>query len=107
VGVSTLNTSLKVVVGSVKPGSQGLLFQCTDGENPIACSITSETVDVLTQFHGLDVSKDESFDVLLREIERIANKKYNAGRIEQSGDLAIRIADLLRYGFQDIEESAA
>jgi hypothetical protein len=36
----------------------------------------------------------------LPELDRLASLKYAAGRLEENGELVIRTADLLRYGFQ-------
>jgi hypothetical protein len=43
--------------------------------------------------------------VLLPEIERLVNAKFDAGRIEKDG-LVIRPVDLLRYGFQRRRKAA-
>jgi hypothetical protein len=37
--------------------------------------------------------------VLLLEIVRLANAKYDARRLEEDGSLVIRSTDLLRFGF--------
>lgn len=77
-----------------------LLFQCNIGEKSIACSITAEALDDILQFHRLDVSTDEAFDTLLKEIERTANGKFGDGRVERNRELAIKSLDVLRYGVQ-------
>jgi hypothetical protein len=69
--------------------------------------ITQDALDDLTQFHRLDISKDEPLNALVMQIERIANAKFNAGRVEVNGEIVIRPLDLLRYGFNAINDSAA
>ena len=98
---------LKVISGTVNVGSQRLSFQCGDGDNSVVCCIMRDALDDLIQFHRFDISRDEPFDALLTQIERIANAKFNAGRVEPNGELVIKPVDLLRYGFRDINDSAA
>jgi hypothetical protein len=38
------------------------------------------------------------------EIERLTSAKYEAGRLEDNGELLIGTADLLRFGFQGAEQ---
>jgi hypothetical protein len=61
----------------------------------------------LIRFHRLDVSQGEAVDAPVKEIERLANEKFNDGRVEQNGELAIKARDVLRYGFQNSDDSAA
>ena len=63
---------LNVVPGTIVVAPDRLLFQCNIGEKSIACIITAEALDDILHFHRLDVSKDEAFDTLLKEIERTA-----------------------------------
>ena len=89
---------LKMMPGSVKAGSQSLAFRCKDGEQEIACSILAHALDDLIRFHGIDVQNDQEMDQLLSQIERVANDKINARRIEPNGEIVIRSIDILRYG---------
>jgi Protein of unknown function (DUF1488) len=98
---------LRVIPETIEAASQRLSFQCDGGEKAITCSVTAEALDDLVHFHRLDVSKDETFNTLLNEIERIANEKFSAGRVEQNGELVIKTIDVLRYGFQNTGDSAA
>src|SRR5437660_1724895 len=88
---------LNDVSGTILAAQDRLLFQCNIGERSIGCSITAEALDDILHFHRLDVSKDEAFDTLLKEIERTANGKFGDGRVERDGQLAIRSIDVLRY----------
>jgi hypothetical protein len=92
---------LNVVPRTIVVAGDRLLFQCSIGDKSIACSITAEALDDILHFHRLDVSKDEAFDTLLKEIERTANGKFGDGRVERDGQLAIRSLDVLRYGIQE------
>jgi hypothetical protein len=94
---------LKVIPETIKAAAQKLSFQCNGGETPVSCTITVEAVGGLVQFHGLDVNKDQAAHVLLREIERLANEKFSAGRVGQNGEFAINATDVLRYGFHNID----
>lgn len=98
---------LKVIPETIEAVSQRLSFQCSGGERTINCSITVEAVGDLIQFHRLDVSQGEAVDALVKEIERLANEKFDDGRVEQNGELAIKVRDVLRYGFRTTDDSAA
>jgi hypothetical protein len=98
---------LKVIPETIAAASQRLSFQCNGGDKAISCSITVDAVNDLIQFHRLDVSGDEAVNALITEIERLANEKFCAGRVENNGELAITATDVLRYGFHNTEDSAA
>jgi Protein of unknown function (DUF1488) len=98
--VGPMRIWLNVVPGSIVVAPDRLLFQCSIGEKSIACSITAEALDDIVHFYRLDVSRDEAFDTLVKEIERTANGKFGDGRVERDGQLAIRSLDVLRYGLQ-------
>jgi hypothetical protein len=98
---------LKVIPETIAAASQSLSFQCNGGDKAISCSITVDAVNDLIQFHRLDVSGDEAVNALIKEIERLANEKFSAGRVEKNGELAITATDVLRYGFQTTDDSAA
>jgi hypothetical protein len=86
-------------VGSLEAEPHGLLFQCRDGERIIECGISDSALHDLIGFHRIRRTK-EPFRVLLPEIERLVNTKYDAGRFEENGWIVVRAADLLRYGFR-------
>src|SRR5947209_17820312 len=92
---------LKLVPGSIIVAPDRLLFQCSIGDSSIACSITAEALDDILHFHRLDVSKDEAFDTLIKEIERTASGKFGDGRVERNGQVAVKSLDVLRYGLQE------
>jgi hypothetical protein len=92
--------SLRVIAGSLKAHSGGLSFQCDHDETTINCCVASDVLRDLLAFRRLESSGDNAFRALLPEIERLANAKFEAGRFEENGVLAIREVDLLRYGFQ-------
>jgi hypothetical protein len=97
---------LKVIPETIEASPQRLSFKCSGGERAISCSITVEAVNDLIRFHRIDVSGGEAVDALLKEVERLANEKFIAGRVEQNGELAINATDVLRYGFQTTDNSA-
>jgi hypothetical protein len=61
----------------------------------------------LADFHRIKSAAADAPPVLLPEIERLANAKYDAGRLEEAGGLLIRSTDLVRYGFQKGKKRAA
>jgi hypothetical protein len=97
---------LKVMVQTLSARSQGLAFQCENGMKTVSGDISAETLRDLTDFHQVKGSQEEGFRALLPEIERLLNAKFQAGRIEENGELAIRAADLLRFGFQARDKTA-
>jgi hypothetical protein len=68
----------------------------------IDCTISCQALLDLAGVYGLshEVSALEAFGELVSPIEKIASRKYEAGRFEENGELKIGTADLLRYGFQ-------
>jgi hypothetical protein len=99
---------LRITPGTVSAGPRGLSFQFVSDAGVIAGSIMQDALQELILFHHLDVSKDESVDALVGEIERIANAKLYAQRLDSNGELAIRMLDVLRYGgYRPVDDSAA
>ena len=98
---------LKIAVATLRAGSQGLLFQCNNGHEQIACVISAQTLRDLIEFHGLNEMDESAFRVLLPQIERIVTAKYEVGRIEENGALSICTADILRYDRRKRDRSAA
>jgi hypothetical protein len=100
--------SLRLIPKSLAPQSDGVRFQfdCDDGK-VIQCSITDDTLRDLVDFHHVKNTDEDTCRVLLPEIERLANAKYDAGRLEEDGGLLIRSSDLVRYGFEKRKKRAA
>jgi hypothetical protein len=92
--------SLLMVAGSVRLLPQGLAFESNDGIKTVPCSITRDALLDLCGYHGLNGNDGEAFKALGPQIERLASQKYRAGRIDRSGELTIKPADLLLYGFE-------
>jgi hypothetical protein len=91
--------SVAAIVASGFP-AQNLSFRFRDGDRIVVCTITREVLQDLGSHHGLSFTDEEVRNVLLPELDRLASLKYAAGRLEENGELVIRTADLLRYGFQ-------
>jgi hypothetical protein len=100
--------SLKIIPKSLAPQPDEVRFQfdCDDG-SIIQCSITNDTLRDLIDFHHVKNTDEDIRRVLLPEIERLANAKYDARRLEEDGGLFIRSADLVRYGFEKRKKQAA
>jgi hypothetical protein len=92
--------SLLMVAGSVKLLPHGLAFESNDGIKTVPCCISRDALLDLCGYHGLNGDDGEAFKALGPQIERLVSEKYRAGRIERSGELTIKPADLLLYGFE-------
>jgi hypothetical protein len=99
---------LTIIAESLTAKTHGFSFQsdCADGKI-IPCGITDVALADLVDFHHIKSAAADAPRVLLPEIERLANAKYNAGRLEEDGGLLIRSTDLVRYGFQKGKRQAA
>jgi hypothetical protein len=93
-------TSLFVVADTVQAQPQGFTFESHDGVKVVPCSISRDALLDLRDYHGLAGDENQAFRALGPEIERLANKKYRAGRVERTGELEINPADILLYGFE-------
>src|SRR5579872_2807222 len=80
-------------------GLPGISLLFSDGDTKVACSVTPGVIEDLASYHRLTFSRDEIFHVVLPLLDRLASTKYRAGRLEENGEIVIREADLLRYGF--------
>jgi hypothetical protein len=98
---------LKVAVATLRAGSQGLLFQCNNGDEQISCVIPPQTLRDLVEFNDFSEMDESAFRALLPQIERIVTAKYEIGRIEEDGALSICTADILRYGLRKRDRSPA
>ena len=100
--------SLTIIEESLTAQTYGLGFQsdCADGKI-VQCGITNLALADLVDFHQVKSPAADAPLVLLLEIERLANAKYQAGRLEEDGGLLIRSSDLVRYGFQKRKKRAA
>jgi hypothetical protein len=101
------DVSLKIIFDSFSAQSNGLCFHCDGGGRIIQCGIADVALRDLLDFHRIKDTEDKALRALLPEIERLANAKCDAGRFEENGWLVIWPVDLLRYGYQRRERSAA
>jgi len=92
--------SLTLSAESLEAQTDGISFRCDcGGEKTLQCGITDIALRDLVGFHHLDsIDADAYGRVLLPEIERLANAKFEVGRLEEDGGLLIRSADLVRFG---------
>jgi hypothetical protein len=93
---------LKVVTGGLDVKAEGVRFRLSDGAKIVSCFVTHFALQDLGSHHliGSNTTDLQAFSELLPEIEHLANAKYNAGRAEDDGEIAIGTADLLRHGLQ-------
>jgi hypothetical protein len=101
------DVSLRIIFESFNAQSKGLCFQCDRAGEIIQCGIADVALRDLIDFHRIKSTNDEALRALLPELERLVNAKCNAGRFEENGWLVIWPVDLLRYGYQGRDESAA
>jgi hypothetical protein len=99
---------LTIIAESFTARTYGFSFQsdCADGKI-VQCGIMDVALADLADFHHVKSAATDAPLVLLLEIERLANAKYEAGRLEEDGGLLIRSTDLVRYGFQGRKKQAA
>jgi hypothetical protein len=97
---------LRVVAGSLEAQTDGLRFQCDRGDKTIRCGIVDIALLDLIGFHRIKKTEDNPFRVLLPEIERLVNAKYDAGRFEEDGWIVVQSVDLVRYGFGRTKSAA-
>jgi hypothetical protein len=86
-----------VVAGRLDLSSNSIVCQLDDGETSVLCTIARHVLRDLGDYHQLKGSEEAVFSELLPEIERIAGTKFQAGLLDENGELSSRTADLLRY----------
>jgi hypothetical protein len=100
--------SPKIILESIEAQTGGVAFQLDCGEGRIVqCGISVRALRDLIDFHRLESAEAKSLQVLLPEIERLANLKYHAERFEEDGGILVQSADILRFGFQARKGRAA
>jgi hypothetical protein len=99
--------SLKIVFDSLAARSNGLSFQCDREGRRLPCGIADIALRDLVDFHRSKSSEKTALPNVLSEIERLVNAKCQAERFEENGTLVIWPVDLLRYGYQGRESTAA
>jgi hypothetical protein len=94
------SASLVLNADSVSLRPQDLSFESRDGEKVVTCEISRDALADLGSYHRLNGADDEVFRALRPEIERLANAKYRAGRLDDNGAVVIGPADIILYGFE-------
>jgi hypothetical protein len=95
----------KLVRGTQEYRPFSLLDQ--DTGTKVACAITDAALRDLIDFHRLNSADSDLIHVVVSELVRLANAKYNAARYAENGELLIHLPDLLLYGFAKRDKSAA
>jgi len=98
---------LRIVFDSLTARPNGLCFQCDQGGRRLPCGIADTALRELVDFHHIKSTERNALLGVLPEIERLVNAKCDAERFEENGSLVIWPVDLLRYGYQGREKSAA
>jgi hypothetical protein len=94
------DSALVLDANSVNLRPQDLSFESRDGTKVVTCGISRDALADLGSYHRLNGADDEVFRALRPEIERLANAKYRAGRLDDNGAVVIGPADILLYGFE-------
>ncbi len=98
---------LRVTSGKLDIQPQSISCHLHDGARIIPCVVAIEVVLDLADHHLLNWSSTlEAFGLLIAEIERLANRKYQFG-LPESGEILIGGTDLMRYGFSGPDKSEA
>jgi hypothetical protein len=99
---------LTILGGSLTQMDGGDTFQCDCGDGKIIqCTVADIALRDLIDFHRIKTTAADASRVLLAEIERLVNAKFDAERFEEGGGLAIQPADIVRYGFERRKKRAA
>src|SRR5437764_597274 len=79
-----ITVTLRIIPTSLAPQPDEVRFQfdCNDGR-VIQCSITDDALRDLIDFHRVKNTDEDTSRVLLPEVERLANAKYDARRLEE------------------------
>jgi hypothetical protein len=102
-----VSVPLRVTSGKLDIQPQSISCHLYDGVRIVPCTIAIEVVLDLADHHLLNWSTAlEAFGLLIPEIERLANRKYQFG-LQQNGEILIGGTDLLRYGFSGLDKSEA
>lgn len=88
----------RVVGGKLEFLPTSIVCQLREGDRTVLCMIVREVLRDLGDYHRLNLSEQGLFSVLLPDIERMADAKIRAGRLDQHGHVRIEAVDLLRYG---------
>jgi hypothetical protein len=98
---------LRVTSGKLAIQPPSISCHLYDGVRIISCTVAIEVVLDLADHHLLNWSTAlEAFGLLIPEIERLANRKYQFG-LPENGAILIGGTDLLRYGFSGLDKSEA
>jgi hypothetical protein len=90
----------RIAAGKLEIREHEIGFRCMVDKKLIDCTISHRVLLDLASAYGLShqMIALAAFGELLSPIEKIASRKYEAGRLEENGALKIGTADLLRYG---------
>ena len=102
-----MSVPLRVTSGKLDVQPESISFHLSDGIRIVPCTVAIEVVLDLADHHLLNWSAAlEAFGLLIPEIERLANMKYQSGH-QENPEILIGGADLLRYGFSALNKSEA
>jgi hypothetical protein len=97
----------RVVGGKLELLSDRIACRLRDGDRILTCTVSRQALRDLGGYHQLRISDEAVFSRLLPEIERLANELNSAGRVDESGNVTIGAAELVRYGLGLLRSDAA
>jgi hypothetical protein len=98
---------LRLIAGTLEIQAHMVAFAADSGTGTVACGVTRDVLLDLACDRGLHGTDKALFQALCPEIERLASLKYNARRLEPTGEVVVGAADLMLYGFQEPGRSVA
>lgn len=99
--------TFRVVGGKLELRSNSLACQLREGNRILTCTVSRQALRDLGGYHQLQISDEAVFSRLLPEIERLANERIRAGRMDETGSVTIGTSDLVRYGLGLVGAHAA
>jgi hypothetical protein len=94
---------LSILAASFDAQAKGICFRA-HGATEVACGISREALLDLSGFHQVAGGEEALFQALGPEIERLVCAKFRARGIDRNGEIWIRSADILLYGFEERPE---
>ncbi len=88
----------RVMGGKLELHSTRIVCRLHEEDRILTCTVERPVLRDMGAYHGLRVSDEALFSRLLPEIERLANECIRANRLDESGNVTIGTAELIRYG---------
>ena len=97
----------RVVGGKLGLLSDSIACRLRDGDRILTCIVSRQALRDLGDYHQLYGSDEALFSRLLPQVERLANERVRAGRVDESGNVTIGTAEPVRHGLGLLRADAA